>query len=65
MINVKKLNQLSKEKGLSLYKIEKVTGISNQYLSNIWRGKMTNPSIDKAKKIADVFGVTIDDLLEK
>lgn len=64
MLNIAKINKLSKEKGLSLYRIEKITGISNQYLSNLWTGKMTNPSVDKAKKIADVLGVTIDELLK-
>lgn len=65
MLNIAKINKLSKEKGLSLYRIEKITGISNQYLSKLWSGKMTNPSIDKAKKIADILEVTIDELLKE
>ena len=64
MLDITKLNKLSKEKRLSLSQIERITGISNQYLSNLWTGKMTNPSISKAKKIADVLEVTIDDLLK-
>lgn len=63
MLNITKLNKLSKEKRLSLSQIERLTGISNQYLSNLWTGKMTNPSVAKAKKIADILEVKIDDLL--
>lgn len=65
MLDLQKLNKLLQENNLSLYRLEKLTGISNQYLSNIWTGKMTNPSIEKAKKIADVFSLKIDDLLKK
>ncbi|MGL4452053.1 MAG: helix-turn-helix domain-containing protein [Sarcina sp.] len=64
MLNSTKLNKLSKEKGLSLSQIERITGISNQYLSKLWTGKMTNPSVAKAKRIADVLEVKIDDLIK-
>lgn len=64
MVDVNKLETLAKEKGLSQYRIAKETGISTQYLSELFRGKRTNPTVSVAKDLADILGVKIEDLLK-
>lgn len=51
---------LCKEKGISIAKLERETGLGNATI----RGWATSsPTIDKLKAVADYFGVTVDDLL--
>lgn len=47
---------------LSLLDLEKATGISNQNLSRWERGKAL-PSIDFCVKLADFYGITVDELI--
>ena len=58
----KKYEQLRNERGLTDYKVAKETGISPATLSS-WKTGAYTPKIDKIKKIADFFGVTINEIV--
>jgi transcriptional regulator with XRE-family HTH domain len=57
---ISRLNQLSKEKGVSLNKVLCDCGFKN-FVINIRNGSI--PSVDKFLKIADYFDVSLDWLL--
>ncbi|MBE5753165.1 MAG: helix-turn-helix transcriptional regulator [Clostridiales bacterium] len=48
--------------GLSLIELEKRTGISNQNLSR-WERNLVMPNIDFCIKLADFYGITLDELV--
>lgn len=56
------LKRISKNKGLSIKNIEEKSGLPKNSLYN-W--KKHNPSSDNLQKVADVLGVTVNDLLGK
>lgn len=55
------IKELRKSKKLTQVKFAKILGITNDYLSSIERGKVT-PGFMLAKKIADYFEVTVDEV---
>lgn len=59
--NVKKF---ADEKGVSIYRIEKDTGIGNGTIAK-W-GKVANqmPTVDNLKKVADYLAVSMDCLMQ-
>lgn len=57
------LTRLRKESRLSLRRVERLTGVSNAYLSQLETGKVVNPSPHVLRKLADVYGVPHDELL--
>lgn len=52
--------RLCRERGVSVSKLEKETGIGN---GTICRWKKSFPRVDILKKVADYFGVSVDSLL--
>lgn len=56
----KNVVRLCKEKGISIARLERETGIGN---GTIGRWEKSSPSVDNAKKVADFFGVTVDSLM--
>ena len=58
----KRLFELRKTKGWSQPEIGKMIGTSGAIIGRYERGEMT-PSIEVAKKLADVFTVTVDHLI--
>ena len=48
--------------GKSILEVEKATGIKNQNISRWERGEVL-PSIDFCVKLADFYGVTLDELV--
>ena len=44
-----------KSKGLTLREVEKITGISNSYLSQLETGKVKSPSYEVVKKLFDLY----------
>ena len=58
LISLRKLNHLSQEE------LAEKLGISRQTLSKYETGESV-PDIEKCKAIADVFGVTLDDLVNE
>ena len=53
--------QLCKERNISLAELERQSGINQR---SIYRWNENVPSVDKVKRVADFFGVSVDDLLE-
>lgn len=54
---------LRDEKELTDYKVSEMTGIPKSTFSD-WKSGRSVPKIEKLKKIADCFGVTVDYFLE-
>ena len=58
------LRLLRKDRGMSLRRVEKITKISNSYLSQIERGKRGVPNFSILKRLAEAYGVKVTDLIE-
>ena len=59
--NVKRLCEKNKT---SIWALEKACGIGNGTIGK-WAGREADPSISVLQKIANQFGVTVDDLLRQ
>ena len=59
IFNIKKLR---KEKEITLYRLEKLTGISRAYIYRLENNKTTNPTISTLYKIAIALNTNIKDL---
>ncbi|MNC24921.1 HTH-type transcriptional regulator SinR [compost metagenome] len=59
-----RIRQLRIEKGLSLSELAECAEVAKSYLSRIERGIQSNPSIEFLEKIASVFNITVDALLQ-
>lgn len=57
-----KFEKLLKQWEVTAYQVSKETGVSQATLSSWKAGKYT-PKIDKLKKLADYFGVPIEELM--
>lgn len=55
-----KIKRLAKKNGISIPALEKKLNLSNGSISK-WR--KSTPSVTNAKKVADYFGVKIEDLI--
>ena len=54
--------RLRDERGLTDYRVAKDTGISKGTLSD-WKAGRSAPKIDKLVKLAEYFGVTLEELV--
>lgn len=61
------LADLRTAKGLSLREVEEATGnaVSNAYLSQLENGKIQKPSPNVLHRLAEVYGVPYETLMEK
>ncbi|HSR69237.1 MAG TPA: helix-turn-helix transcriptional regulator [Acidobacteriota bacterium] len=59
------LRHLRQAKGMTLRAVEKSSGVSNAYLSQLENGKLTNPSPPILHKLAKVYGASYQALMEK
>ena len=57
-----RIKALCDEKKISVYNLEKTAGLSN---GAVGKWKVSMPSADKLSRVADILGVTVDDLLRK
>ncbi len=57
-----KFEQLLKARGVTAYRVAKDLGLSPMVFSD-WKNGKSQPKVDKLKKIADYFGVTVDYLV--
>lgn len=62
MILSEKIGALRKEKGLSQEMLAEMCDVSRQAIAK-WENNISNPSIDKLVILADVFDVTLDELV--
>lgn len=58
------LRRIRKLKGLTLTKLEELSGVSNSYLSQVENGQF-KPSVEILKKLAKVLDVPYIELLQK
>ncbi|MGN8647394.1 helix-turn-helix domain-containing protein [Gracilibacillus sp. HCP3S3_G5_1] len=58
-----KIQELRKQKRMSLSEVAEQAGIAKSYLSSIERGIQSNPSIQFMEKVGKVLGVTVNELL--
>lgn len=58
------LKELRSAKDLSLRQVEKKTGISNPYLSQLENGKIKEPSPHMLHKLAEVYETPYNDLMK-
>lgn len=58
-----KFKQLVKARGITTYRVAKDIGLAPTVFSD-WKSGKSKPKVDKLKKIADYFGVTIEYFLE-
>ena len=59
---VENIQRLCKEKGTSLKALERDTNLGNGVIA---RWAHSSPRVDSLSKVADYFGVTIDELLKE
>lgn len=57
------IKKIRLEKGLSLYKLSKITGLNRPYLTQLENNKKFNPSLATMYKIAHALDCKIDDLV--
>lgn len=57
-----KIRELCKSRGMSLTELEQNVKLSNGTICK-WDGK--SPGVDNVRKVADFFGVTVDELLKE
>ena len=57
---VNNIRALCEQRNMTIAALEREVGIGNGVIAR-WNDK--NPRLDKAKAVADYFGVTVDDLL--
>lgn len=61
----KMMRKLIDEHGTTQGEISRATGINKQNVSLMCNGKTQYPSLYNCKKIADYFGMTLDELWER
>ena len=59
---VKNIENLCKERGITLSSLEKTLGFGN---STISKWNTSSPSVSKLLSVAKFFGVTVDELLKE
>jgi len=60
----KRIESLRKKKGLSQEKLARLSDVSNNTIINIEAGININPTIETLRKIAEAFGVSVEELLK-
>lgn len=58
-----KLSKLREDRGVSLAIIEKETGITGSYYNRLENNLLKNPSIEKLKRLADYFNISVAELI--
>ncbi|MBM3245140.1 MAG: helix-turn-helix transcriptional regulator [Candidatus Omnitrophica bacterium] len=64
-IFAKRLKQLRKKSGWSQQKLAERAGLSYNVITKIEQGAAKNPNIRTIIKLADAFGVSLDELLNR
>ena len=56
------LGELAKSKGFTMTELAKQTGITQEYLSKLSNHKQKNPTYKVLKKMANVLGVSVEEV---
>lgn len=59
---LKNVKRLCDQRGISIWSLEKAIDASN---GTIGKWKNSSPRVETVKKVADYFGVTVDELLSE
>lgn len=59
---LKNISRLCKEKGVSIARLERETGISNGTIS---RWGTSSPTVENVRKVAEYFGTSVDVLISE
>lgn len=59
-----RIEELCRQKGITLNKLGTVSGVTQSTLNNIISGTSKNPTISTIKKICDGCGITIIDFFD-
>jgi transcriptional regulator with XRE-family HTH domain len=59
------LKRARQAKGLTLRAVEKATGISNPYLSQLESGRISKPSPNNLHKLSELYGLPYATVMEK
>ena len=62
-MNSKKLRALREERGMTRRQVEDATGISQGRIWSLETNEGVSPNLATAKKLADCYGVTVDELI--
>ena len=62
-MNGKYIKEIADRKDMSIYRLEKESGVSAGRIWRIIKGETKNPSIDNLIQIADALDVTLDELV--
>lgn len=57
-----KIRALCRERKISVAQLEEKTDIGK---NSIYDWNRVNPAVDKVKRVADFFGITVDELLKE
>lgn len=58
------VKRLCLENGTSIFQVERACGIGNGVIGK-WKQETQNPSVETLKKLAEHFGVTLDELVKE
>ena len=64
MFSYKKFEKLCNEKNVTAYQVSNASGVATSTLS-MWKQCKYIPKIDKIQKIANYFGVSINEFMEE
>lgn len=57
------VSRLCKERNITFCALERATGLGNGSIWK-WGNRTKSPNVSAVKKVADYFGVTVDELLK-
>jgi len=59
----KNMERLRKQKGLSQEKLARLADVANNTIIKMESGENKNPTLETLRKVANAFGVSVDDLI--
>ncbi len=60
-----RVKEVANEKGLSLTKLSQRSEVAYNTVRRLWREPYTDVTISTLQRLADVLGVTVNDLIEQ
>ncbi len=59
-----RIDELCKEKGITVNQLSYISGVSNSTIQNLYYGKSTNPGLITIKKLCDGLDISIIDFFD-
>ena len=64
-MNEKKLREIMEKKGITAYRLSKISGVSKATISGILNGKRSDPGIKTVKAISIALEVDINEIISQ